>query len=105
MLLSKWGMGGPHGLFKRKVQHYYNGEFDDKAIQNYGWWGLSGPHGLFKKSSDFLEEEKRGTAFSFGINPRKIIYFFTGLGKRSSMGQYSFGLGKRGHQFSFGLGK
>ena len=65
MLLSKWGMGGPHGLFKRKIQPPY-GAIDDEAIKNFGWWGLSGPHGLFKRSSGALQEEKRGSTFSFG---------------------------------------
>ena len=61
-LLRGWGMGGPHGLFKRGQEEEQQWEQIPRGSR--GWWGLSGPHGLFKKSGD-MEPIKRG-AYSFG---------------------------------------
>ena len=117
-LYKYWGMGGPHGLFKRSTESLNENMYSDDEgfINNLGWWGLSGPHGLFKKSIIEPDDEpiKRG-AYSFGnkslLRISKIISSL-GLGKRSSQysfglgkRQYSFGLGKRSGQYSFGLGK
>lgn len=74
-LFTNWGIGGPHGLFKRS---------QDPEKEEDDWFSLSSKPALIRKS--------RG-AYSFG------------LGKRSSPGQYSFGLGKRGNQYGFGLGR
>ena len=96
-------MGGPHGLFKRSGKEDLQ-QWDHIPIGTRGWWGLSGPHGLFKKSG-VMEPIKRG-AYSFGKTMFSSIYDLKnilGLGKRGG-GQYSFGLVKRGSQYSFGLG-
>jgi len=92
-MLARWGMGGPHGLFKRTFQDQQNeiGALD-RDLKSLGWWGLSGPHGLFKRSWLFPKLRSSG---------REASYIF---GKRSSLGTYNFGLGKRNQQFSFGLG-
>jgi len=94
-MLARWGMGGPHGLFKRNFQYQDFGDGDfNRDLKSLGWWGLSGPHGLFKRSwiVPKTRSNKRETSYSFG------------LGKRSNLGTYSFGLGKRNQQYNFGLG-
>ena len=96
--LRRWGVAGPHGLFKRSEG---SSSTDLETLyRNMGRWGLSGPHGLFKREDEERDQEfiKRG-AYSFGLGKRGQYSF--GLGKR---GQYSFGLGKR-DPYGFGLGK
>ena len=73
-LLKGWGMGGPHGLFKRSGKEDLQ-QWDHIPIGTRGWWGLSGPHGLFKKSG-VMEPIKRG-AYSFG----KILCYVQQLSK------------------------
>ena len=57
-LITKWGLGGPHGLFKRSEN--IDKEDNDIGEKNYHWFSLpSKPALMFKKS--------RG-AYSFGEN-------------------------------------
>jgi len=109
--LGKWGLSGPHGLFKREgTPKQEDSEEDtmDVSIEDFLPTGIEKRQhqfnfGLGKRGGQYaFGLGKRGGQYAFGLGKRGSQYGF-GLGKRS--GQYAFGLGKRGGQYAFGLGK
>ena len=59
---DRWGMGGPHGLFKRTFQdQQYEIEALHRDLKSLGWWGLSGPQLMINQSIKIINYNKRSS--------------------------------------------